>query len=69
LPFCLKSPCLHHHSHGTSRQRTFDEVAESHRRLEAGGLEGKLVLCPDVLSQRDRDGKDRVAVAIRADPV
>jgi NADPH:quinone reductase-like Zn-dependent oxidoreductase len=25
---------------------TFDEVAEAHRRLEAGGLEGKLVLCP-----------------------
>lgn len=24
-----------------------DEVAEAHRRLEAGGLEGKLVLCPD----------------------
>jgi NADPH:quinone reductase-like Zn-dependent oxidoreductase len=26
---------------------SFDEVAEAHRRLEAGGLEGKLVLCPD----------------------
>ena len=25
----------------------FDEVAEAHRRLEAGGLDGKLVLCPD----------------------
>jgi NADPH:quinone reductase-like Zn-dependent oxidoreductase len=24
----------------------FDEVANAHRRLEAGGLEGKLVLCP-----------------------
>jgi NADPH:quinone reductase len=24
----------------------FDGVAEAHRRLEAGGLEGKLVLCP-----------------------
>ena len=24
----------------------FDEVFEAHRRLEAGGLEGKLVLCP-----------------------
>jgi NADPH:quinone reductase-like Zn-dependent oxidoreductase len=24
----------------------FDEVADAHRRLEAGGLEGKLVLCP-----------------------
>jgi D-arabinose 1-dehydrogenase-like Zn-dependent alcohol dehydrogenase len=27
-----------------------DEVAEAHRRLEAGGLEGKLVLCPHVAS-------------------
>ena len=25
---------------------TFDEVSEAHRRMEAGGLEGKLVLCP-----------------------
>lgn len=29
----------------------FDEVLEAHRRLEAGGLEGKLVLCPDLPSQ------------------
>jgi NADPH:quinone reductase len=27
---------------------SFAEVAEAHRRLEAGGLEGKLVLCPDL---------------------
>jgi NADPH:quinone reductase len=33
---------------------SFDEVAEAHRRLEAGGLEGKLVLCPDLSSRRDR---------------
>jgi len=26
----------------------FEEVAEAHRRLEAGGLDGKLVLCPDL---------------------
>jgi NADPH:quinone reductase len=26
---------------------SLDEVAEAHRSLEAGGLEGKLVLCPD----------------------
>jgi NADPH:quinone reductase-like Zn-dependent oxidoreductase len=25
---------------------SFDEVADAHRRLERGGLEGKLVLCP-----------------------
>jgi hypothetical protein len=24
----------------------FDEVPDAHRRLEAGGLEGKIVLCP-----------------------
>jgi NADPH:quinone reductase-like Zn-dependent oxidoreductase len=27
---------------------SLDDVAEAHRRLEAGGLEGKLVLCPDL---------------------
>src|SRR5262249_47448583 len=27
---------------------SFDEVPEAHRRLEAGGLEGKIVLCPDL---------------------
>ena len=32
----------------------FDAVAEGHRRMEAGGLEGKLVLCPDLPSPRDR---------------
>ncbi len=26
---------------------SFDEVPEAHRRIEAGGLDGKLVLCPD----------------------
>jgi NADPH:quinone reductase-like Zn-dependent oxidoreductase len=31
---------------------SFDEVADGHRRLEAGGLEGKLVLCPEVSSGR-----------------
>jgi NADPH:quinone reductase len=31
-----------------------DEVAEAHRRLEAGGLEGKLVLCPDLPSRRNQ---------------
>ena len=33
---------------------SFDEVAEAHRRLEARGLEGKLVLCPDLPPRRDR---------------
>jgi NADPH:quinone reductase-like Zn-dependent oxidoreductase len=31
-----------------------DEVAEAHRRLEAGGLQGKLVLCPELPSRRDQ---------------
>jgi NADPH:quinone reductase len=34
---------------------SFDEVAEAHRRIEAGGLDGKLVLCPDLPSRRERD--------------
>ena len=29
-------------------QVSFDRVAEAHRRIEAGGLDGKLVLCPDL---------------------
>ena len=32
---------------------SFDEIAEAHRRLEAGGLDGKLVLCPALPSRRD----------------
>lgn len=32
----------------------FEDVSEAHRRLEAGGLEGKLVLCPGLASPRDR---------------
>jgi NADPH:quinone reductase len=41
---------------GTIRPRvaeriSSDEVAEAHRRLEAGGLDGKLVLCPDLPSR------------------
>jgi NADPH:quinone reductase-like Zn-dependent oxidoreductase len=31
---------------------SFDEVVEAHRRLEAGGLEGKLVLCPELPLRR-----------------
>jgi len=27
---------------------SFEEVAEAHCHLEAGGLDGKLVLCPDL---------------------
>lgn len=43
---------------GTIRPRvadrvSLDEVAEAHRRLETGGLEGKLVLCPDLRSRQN----------------
>ncbi len=33
---------------------SFDQVAEAHRRIESGGLAGKLVLCPDGPSLRER---------------
>jgi NADPH:quinone reductase-like Zn-dependent oxidoreductase len=33
---------------------SFDEVAEAHRRLEADGLDGKLVLCPDLPPSSER---------------
>ena len=33
---------------------SFEEVVDAHRRLEAGGLEGKLVLCPDLSSRRSQ---------------
>ncbi len=33
---------------------SFEEVPEAHRRLEAGSLEGKLVLCPNLPSRHDR---------------
>jgi NADPH:quinone reductase len=32
---------------------SFDEIIDAHRRLEAGGLKGKLVLCPDLPSRRN----------------
>jgi NADPH2:quinone reductase len=32
---------------------SFEEVAEAHRRLEAGGLDGRLVLCPDLRPRGD----------------
>ncbi len=49
---------------------SFEEVAEAHRRLEAGGLEGKLVLCPDLPSPRDRVSPQREpgVAAVQAPP-
>ena len=35
---------------------SFEEVADAHRRLEAGGLEGKLVLCPNRDSETQPTG-------------
>jgi NADPH:quinone reductase len=34
---------------------SFEDVITAHRRLEAGGLDGKLVLCPDVASRGNGD--------------
>ena len=31
---------------------SFDDIVDAHRRVEAGGLDGKLVLCPDFASLR-----------------
>src|SRR5262249_24422939 len=53
---------------------SFGEVAEAHRCLEAGGLQGKLVLCPDLLTQREplatvlltRAREDRVELLSRS---
>ena len=47
---------------------SFDEVADAHRRLEAGGLVGKLVLCLDLQLRRDRAPPQREPSAIRARP-
>ena len=33
---------------------SLDKVVDAHRRLEDGGLEGKLVLCPNLPSRRDQ---------------
>ncbi|WP_447980735.1 medium chain dehydrogenase/reductase family protein [Candidatus Nitrospira bockiana] len=49
---------------------SFDEVAEAHRRLEEGGLEGKLVLCPDLPLRHNRVAPQRElgAPAVQAPP-
>ena len=35
-----------------AKRISFDEVAEAHRRLEAGSLDGRLVLCPNFPSDQ-----------------
>lgn len=46
---------------------SFDQVADAHRRIEAGGLKGKLVLCPELPSERD--GVSGPALAAPAFPL
>jgi len=38
---------------------SFDAVAEAHRRLEAGGLDGKLVLCPELPPRHEREASQQ----------
>jgi len=38
---------------------SFDHVADAHRRLEAGGLDGKLVLCPELAPRPNRAQRAR----------
>ena len=47
---------------------SFDEVAEAHRRLEAGRLDGKLVLCPDLQLRNERPPLQSEAIAPAAQP-
>ena len=44
---------------------SFDEVGEAQCRLEAGGLDGKLVLCPELPSRRDLGAASGGALPIR----
>ena len=47
-----------------AKRISFDEVAEAHRRLEAGGLAGKLVLSPDLPPSRNRVPPRRETIAV-----
>jgi hypothetical protein len=46
---------------------SYDEIAEAHRRLETGGLEGKFVLCPD-LPSRVPSQREPGSISVRATP-
>ena len=39
----------------------FGEVIEAHRRIEAGALKGKLVLCPDTAEPPPADTSEKAA--------
>jgi hypothetical protein len=47
----------------------FDDVAEAHGRLEAGGLDGKLVLCPDLPSDRAPLRREPRPASVETDPL
>jgi NADPH:quinone reductase-like Zn-dependent oxidoreductase len=47
---------------------SFDEVVDAHRRLEAGGLDGKLVLCPDLPSPGERVPPPRERASVEVAP-
>jgi NADPH:quinone reductase-like Zn-dependent oxidoreductase len=52
-----------------ARRISFAEVAEAHRRLENGGLEGKLVLCPELqtrVSEARPADVDGLAISAKA---
>jgi hypothetical protein len=45
---------------------SFDEVGTAHRRIEEGGLAGKLVLCPELSLERNRVTAERELSALAA---
>jgi NADPH2:quinone reductase len=49
---------------------SLDQVVEAHRRLEAGGLAGKLVLCPDLLLRFEQvpPQRERVSTSVDTTP-
>jgi NADPH:quinone reductase len=47
---------------------SFDQVVEAHRRLEGGGLEGKLVLCPELAPDEAHLGLYSTCGAHAAEP-
>jgi len=55
-----------------AKRISFVEVAQAHRCMELGGLDGKLVLCPDLPSRGDRVKEQRApspaAVQVRPAP-
>src|SRR5262249_23611929 len=40
---------------------SFEGISEAHRRVEAGGLDGKIVLCPELPARRDVTQAERYA--------